>query len=477
MTELYKLSASDMIDLLKAGEVTPTEAVNAAYDRIEEVDPLINAMPTLCEDRAYAAAKAIEADTAQNKARKDDPSWLAGLPVAIKDLVDVAGVRTTYGSPIYADHVPDRSDIMVETLEANGAVVIGKSNTPEFGAGGNTFNPVFPSTTTPWNTTRSAGGSSGGAASALASGEVWLATGSDYGGSLRTPASFCGIVGLRPTPGRIANGPRPQPFESVSVEGPMARSVRDTALFLDAMTGAHPSDPLSLRRPDQSYASALSDDSRPRKAAFSRDLGVTPVDPEVADLCEKAAESLAAQGWEITDEIPDLSTAMNTFHAIRAATFAAGMSELLENNREFLKPDNIWNIERGLGQSGADLARAEQERGALFHAMAEFFQNHDLLLAPTACLPPFPVEWRCPEELGGETFENYMEWLRLPSVLSLSGCPVLSLPVGITHDGLPVGMQFCGPYGREDKVIAAAHQAEQVLDMRGTVPRDPATPC
>ncbi|NQV45792.1 MAG: amidase [Rhodospirillales bacterium] len=474
MTELYRLNAADMITRLKSGEVSPTEAAEAAYDRIEQVDGHINAMPTLCRDRALSAAKAIEADTEQKTARKDDPSWLAGLPIAIKDLVDVAGVRTTYGSPIYADHVPERSDIMVERLEANGAVVIGKSNTPEFGAGGNTFNPVFPSTTTPWGAGRSAGGSSGGAASALASGEVWLATGSDYGGSLRTPASFCGIVGLRPSPGRIANGPNPQPFGTMAVEGPMARSVRDTAIFLDAMVGQHPSDPLSLATPEQPFSTAATSGSRPRRAAFSRDLGITPVDPEVADICEKAAEALAAEGWEITDEIPDFSKAMATFHTIRAAAFAAGMGELLKTNRDLLKPDNIWNIENGLQQSGADLAQAERDRGALYHAMAEFHASHDLLLTPTACLPPFPVEWRCPEELGGETFENYMEWLRLPCVLSLTGCPVLSLPVGITHDGLPVGMQFCGPYGGEHPVIAAAWQAEQIFPMADAVPRDPA---
>lgn len=473
MTDLYRLSASEMIARLKSGDVSPTEVLEAAYARIEDVDGQINAMPTLCRDRALAAAKAIEDDTAQSTARKDDPTWLAGLPIAIKDLVDVAGVRTTYGSPIYADHVPETSDIMVERLESNGAVVIGKSNTPEFGSGGNTFNPVFPSTTTPWDSTRSAGGSSGGAASALAAGEVWLATGSDYGGSLRTPASFCGIVGLRPSPGRIANGPSPLPFDTMAVEGPMARTVEDTAIFLDAMVGAHPKDPMAKAAPAEPFSAAAVADGKPRRAAFSRDLGVTPVDPEVADICEKAAEKLAAEGWEITDEVPDFSAAMNAFHEIRAASYAAGMSELLETKRDLLKPDNIWNIEKGMSQSPAALAQAERDRGALYHSMVSFFESHDLLLAPTACMPPFPVEWAYPKEFNGEVSENYMEWLRLLCVLSVTGSAVISLPVGVTDSGLPVGMQFCGPYAGERQVIGAAFQAEQVLGMTATVPRDP----
>ncbi|NIZ13026.1 amidase [Phaeobacter sp. HF9A] len=470
MTELYKLSAVALVQKLKAGEVTPTEAVNAAFDRIAAVEDDIKALPTLCKDRALAAAKAVEA---MGDVRKDDPSWLAGLPIAIKDLNDVAGVRTTYGSPIYADNVPDRSDFMVERLEANGAIVIGKSNTPEFGAGGNTFNQVFEPTVTPWDTRMTASGSSGGSAAALAAGEVWLASGSDYGGSLRTPAAFCGIVGLRPSPGRVANGPNPFPFDTVAVEGPMGRTVSDVALMMDAMAGTHPGDPLALPAPAIPFSEAARPDDRPRRVAYSRDLGVSPVHKDVADACDKAVEHLVKAGWEVTEEIPDFSKAMETFHAIRAASFAAGKGPSVQAQPEMWKADNIWNTERGLTQSGAVLAEAERQRGILFQAMVAFFETHDLLLAPCTCMPPFPVEISSPKELNGYVFKDYMDWLQLTSMLSITSCPVLSLPVGLTPEGLPVGLQLCGPPRGDHAVLAAAYQLEQMLGLDKAVPIDP----
>ncbi|MDD7972929.1 amidase [Roseinatronobacter alkalisoli] len=470
MADLFKLSAFDLVAKLKSGAVAPTQAVEAAFDRIAAVEDDIRALPTLCKDRALAAARQIEAS---GDARKHDPTWLAGLPIAVKDLNDVAGVRTTYGSPIFANHVPDRSDYMVERLEANGAIVIGKSNTPEFGAGGNTFNQVFPPTVTPWDTRMTASGSSGGAAAALAAGEVWMATGSDYGGSLRTPAAFCGIVGLRPSPGRVANGPNPFPFDTIAVEGPMARNVRDVALMLDAMAGIHPGDPLSLPAPALPFADAARPDDRPRRVAYSRDLGVSPVHKDVADACDRAVEQLASAGWEITEDIPDFSKAMETFHAIRAAYFAAGKSELVAAHRDMWKPDNIWNTERGLTQSGMVLAEAERQRGILFQAMVAFFETHDLLLAPCTCMPPFPVGISSPSELNGYIFKDYMDWLQLTAMLSITSCPILSLPVGLTPEGLPVGMQVCGPPRGDRGVIAAAFQMEKLLGLAGSVPIDP----
>ncbi len=476
MSELYKRSARDMVTGLRDGDVSPTEAVLAAFERIESVESSVRAMPTLCKDRALAAARAIESDTSLCNARRNDPAWLAGLPIAVKDLVDVAGVRTTYGSPIYSDHVPETSDIMVDRLERNGAIVIGKSNTPEFAAGGNSFNAVFPATVTPWDTRMTAGGSSGGAAAALAAGEVWLATGSDLGGSLRTPASFCGIVGLRPSPGRIANGPSPLPFGTMAVEGPMARTVADTALFLDAMVGRDPLDPISLEAPSDAFQTAITATGRKRRVAYSPDLGVSPVDPDVAELCARAVGKLSGLGWDVTDDVPDFTGVMDTFQVLRGASFAAGMEELYTDHKHLLKPEIIWNIEKGRTQSTSDVGKAERARGAFYHTMATFFQTHDLLICPTACTPPFPVETRYLESLCGVEFQTYMDWLTLPSVITVSASPAISLPCGITDSGLPVGLQLVGPSCGEHALIAAAHEAEQVLGMADRVPMDPVGP-
>ncbi len=473
MEALYKLSARKMVEKLKAGDVSPTQAVTAAYDRIAEVEPIVRALPTLCQDRAYEAAARLESTQSQRDQRRDDPRWLAGLPVAIKDLVDVAGVRTTYGSPIYKDHIPDRSNILVERLEENGAIVIGKSNTPEFGAGGNTFNEIFPTTVTPWDSRMTSGGSSGGAAAALASGEVWLATGSDLGGSLRTPASFCGIVGLRPSPGRVAAGPSPIPFNTLSVEGPMARTVGDTALFLDAMAGEHPVDPMSLQRPTAGYQSSLMGGPHTPRVGYNPDLGVSVLDPDVRRVCDEAINRLAKAGWDIVETTPDFGDAMTTFQVLRAASFATGMADVYNDYKDLLKPDIIWNIEKGLAQTVDVLGAAERARGALYHRIADFFDSFDLMICSTACTPPFPIENQYLARMGDHVFENYMEWLALPSVVTVTSCPVLSLPCGTTGNELPVGLQIIGRPRGERELLAAAARAESVLGMSHRVPLNP----
>src|SRR5688572_3171034 len=281
MIDLIRKSATEILNLLRRREISPLDLLDALEARIAEVDSLIGALPTLCFDRARDRASALMG--------RRERSLLAGFPVAIKDLIDVAGVRTTYGSPIFRDHVPERSDILVETLEGNGAIVYAKTNTPEFGAGANTFNAIFAPTRNPWNTSLSAAGSSGGSAAALATGMAWLAHGSDMGGSLRNPASFCGVVGLRPSPGRVAATPGYRIDDTLGVEGPMARNVADLALLLDAMCGAHPGDPLSLPSPVESFTDKLRTSPGPKRIAYSSDLDITPVDEEVARLTLAAA--------------------------------------------------------------------------------------------------------------------------------------------------------------------------------------------
>src|SRR5437667_7895287 len=287
---MVRATACATVDKLNAGEVTPLDLLDVLEKRIAEVDGKVNALPTLCFDRARTHARALMQKPAGQR------GLLAGMPVPIKDLTNVAGVLTTQGSPIYKDNIPAKSDILVEHLENNGGVIYAKSNTPEFGAGANTFNEVFGSTRNPWDISRSAAGSSGGAAVALATGMAWLAHGSDMGGSLRNPASFCGVVGLRPSVGRVANTPKFRADRPLSVQGPMARNVEDVALLLDAMTGEHLADPLSLPSPPASFLSSARSGKRPKRVAYSPDLGITPVDPEVATVTRKAAERFAEAG-------------------------------------------------------------------------------------------------------------------------------------------------------------------------------------
>jgi amidase len=467
-TQLTSLSAQDAVKLLRDRKVSPLELVEASAARIAATDKAVNAMPTLCLDRARDHAKRIMADRSQHPA-----PWLAGLPIAVKDLNDVAGVRTTYGSPIYSDHVPERSDIMVERLEERGCITMGKSNTPEFGAGANTFNEVFGETLNPWNTALTCAGSSGGAAVALATGQVWLATGSDLGGSLRTPASYCSVVGLRPSPGRVANGPNERPFGTLSVEGPMGRTVGDVALMLDAMAGFHIEDPLSLESPAESFQAAAAAKRRPKRVAFSPDLGLTPVDPEVRDICAAAARRFQELGAAVEEACPDFSGAVESFKTLRAAGFVAGYAALYETKRDLLKPDVIWNIEHGLKITAGDIAKAELARGAIYHRVVQFFGKYDFLLSPAAMVPPFDVKTRWIRGLDGVEFDNYVEWLRLAYGITLTSCPAISVPCGFTGDGRPVGLQIVGKPRGEAALLSAAAAFEGMAGLAKLLPIEP----
>jgi amidase len=471
MDTLVSLPAREAVRLLQAREISPLEAIDAALARIEQVDGDVNAVPTLCVERARERAAVLE-----GAPTRSGRGWLAGLPFLVKDLVEVEGVRTTYGSPIFADHVPDRSAMQIERVEGRGGIVLGKSASPEFGAGANTFNEVFGVTRNPWDTRLTCGGSSGGSAVALATGMAWLADGSDLGGSLRTPASFCGVVGLRPSPGRVAEGLGAS-FDSLGVVGPMARDVRDVALFLDALAGLDRRDPRSFPAPPLPYVESVERPPSLRRVAFSADLGgITPVDPEVAAICRRAAEQLAGAGVAVEEASPDLSTALEVFTVLRAAGFAAGMSELLRDHRALLKPEIVWNIELGLSLSAARIAWAEQQRGLLIDGFTRFSERYDLLLCPAAIVPPFAVEQRFLEALGDHRFETYVDWITITSAVTLTARPVLALPAGFTSAGLPVGLQVVGPARGEGLVLAAGAMLEELLDARLATPIDPRTP-
>ena len=467
---LVRETACAIVDKLKAGDVTPLDLLDALETRIAEVDGKVNALPILCFDRARDAAKALMKKPAAER------GLLAGMPVPIKDLTDVAGVRSTQGSPIYRDRVPERSDILVEHLEQNGAVIYAKSNTPEFGAGANTFNEVFGATVNPWDTSKSAAGSSGGAAVALATGMAWLAHGTDLGGSLRNPASFCGIVGLRPSIGRVARTPKFVIDNTTSVQGPMARNVEDLALLLDAMSGEHPADPLSLPALPTSFLSAARSGAKPKRVAYSPDFGITPVDPEVAAITRKAAERFAEAGAIVEEAHPDLSEAHDCFHVLRAFSFANSKAELLRTKRDQLKPEVIWNIEEGLKLTVERITRAQAQRLAITERTLKFFETYDLLLSPATIVPPFPVENRYVAECGGKKFNNYVEWLGIAYAITLACCPALSLPCGFTASGLPVGLQIVAAPRGEAQLLARAKVLEDILGLHSSTPIDPKAP-
>jgi amidase len=467
---LVRETACAVVDKLKIGEVTPLDLLDVLEKRIAEVDGKVNALPILCFDRARDHAKVLMKKPAGER------GVLAGLPVPIKDLFHVKGVRNTQGSPIFKDQISAHSDIVVEHLEQSGAVVYAKSNTPEFGAGANTFNEVFGATLNPWDVSRSAAGSSGGAAVALATGMAWLAHGTDMGGSLRNPASFCGIVGMRPSIGRVAHTPSAKIDRNITVHGPMARNVEDLALLLDAMSGEYADDPLSLPAPTTSFLSVARSAGRPKRIAYSPDLGITPVDPEVAGITRKAAERFAEAGAIVEEAHPDLREAHECFHVLRAFDFAITKAQLLRTKRDLLKPEVIWNIEEGLKLTVEQLERAEAQRVAMTARAVAFFKTYDLLLTPATIVAPFPIENRYVAECAGKKFDNYVEWLGIVYAITLACCPALSLPCGFTATGLPVGLQMVAPPRGDAQLLAGAKVLEDILGISGATPIDPRAP-
>lgn len=448
-------TATALLPRLASGEVTPLDLLDALEARIAEVEPLVHALPTMCFDRARARAKRVM------DAERDQRGALQGLPVAMKDLVDVAGVRSTKGSPIFADSIPTRSAAIVERVEDQGGVIYAKSNTPEFGAGASTFNQLFETTRNPHDLSKSAAGSSGGAAAALASGMAWLAHGSDLGGSLRNPASFCGVVGLRPSVGLVPGGTLQDPFDTLFVEGPMARTVADCALFLDAMaaSGEH-------RR-------AAERPRAPMRVAWSKDLGVTPVDPAVARVAEAAARRFEALGAVVEEANPDFSGAHEAFKTLRAIGFAASMRDLYDRHRDKLKPDVVWNIEAAFSLTGADVAQAVETRARIAQDTAVFFETYDVLCTPATIVPPFDADTRSVERVGDHRFETYVDWLAIVFAVTLTGHPAMSLPCGVVEGGLPVGLQLVGAPRGEAALLAYAAALEAAIgwDPRPRTPK------
>ena len=458
-----------MVDLLHAGAVSASELTALSLAQIADQDRNINAMPVVCADRALSQAKALDDAAAKGGERP----LLGGLPTAIKELDDLQGVETTQCSPIHVGHVAARSDIFVANLEQNGAVPVGKSNSPEFGAGGNTFNEVFGVTRNPWDKSKTAGGSSGGSAAALATGQVWLATGSDLGGSVRTPAAYCSVVGLRPSPGVVPRRNLMAPHTPLSVIGPMARTVEDTALMLDAMAGQSAEDPLSRPLPAHSYLAQCRAAPKSLNIAWSPDLGLGLMDAEVAQICGRAIEQAGAKlNAPVSEACPDFRSSHFIFQTLRAIGFARSKHDVYAIHRDQLKPEIIWNIERGLALSIDEITAAERAQGKLHANVAAFFTQYDILATPTTLLPPFPVDWAYPEALGTHQFETYIDWLAPVYALSCVAIPVINIPVGFTAAGLPVGVQLAGrPHG-DGALLGAARAFEKALNVSPKTPID-----
>ncbi len=454
--EICFLTATELARRVREREVAALEVMEAHLRRIERVNPRVNAIVTLLPERAMAGARAAD----EALARGEAVGPLHGLPIAHKDLVPTKGIRTTFGSPLFADFVPEEDALIVERLRGGGAITIGKTNTPEFGAGSQTFNPVFGATRNPYDPSTTCGGSSGGAAVALACGMQPLADGSDLGGSLRNPAGYGNVVGFRPSPGRVPSWPNQAAWFPLSVQGPMARTVADVALMLTAIAGPDPRSPIAIAEPGNVFARPLERDFRGVRIAWSRDLGGLPVDRRVTAVLEGQRQVFADLGCVVEEAEPDLAGAREVFQAWRAWSFELAHGDLLAEHRDRMKDTVVWNIEEGQRLTGPQLARAERRRTELYHAARRFFEEYDFLLLPVSQVPPFDIDVPYPTEIAGVPMATYIDWMRTCSDITVLGLPAISVPAGFTAEGLPVGLQIVGRHRDDVGVLQLAHAFE-----------------
>jgi amidase len=447
--------AASLLRLYRSRKASPLEVMQAVLAQIDAVNPRVNAYVTVAREQALAAAR--RATTALGKRGASLPP-LHGVPVSIKDLTPTKGIRTTWGSKIFEHHVPNEDALYVARLKAAGAIVVGKTNTPEFGAGGNTFNAVFGATRIPWNPALTCGGSSGGAAVALATGMGPLAQGSDLGGSLRTPAAFCGVVGFRTSVGLIPVYPADLGWDSLSVTGPMARTVGDVALMLSVMAGPDDRAPLSYDVDVRRFTAAVARPSvKGWRAAFTPDLdGLIPVDQEVAAVAERAAGVFRSLGVRVERGSPDFGEVNEIVLATRGLSMVARHADKLAEWEPVMQKGLVWNIKQGLSLTPEQIGQGEKLRTRLWHRVREFMATRDLLLLPTVAVPPFPVEQRYPTEINGKPLDNYTQWFFLTYGITVTGLPAISLPCGFTRSGLPVGLQIVGRRHQEAAVLRAA---------------------
>lgn len=473
MTDLTWLSTRELAALIAGGDVSSTEALRAHHDRIEAVNPTINAIVTTDPERALAEARA--ADEAHVRARSAGMQLppLHGVPMTHKDTHDTAGMRTTLGSLVFADRVPDADDLVVARLRAAGVITTGKSNVPEFAAGAHTFNPVFGTTVNPYDPTRSVAGSSGGVAAALAAGIQASGDGSDMGGSLRTPASFNNVVGMRPSNGRVPHTVPGQGWAWLSQKGFMGRTVGDVALLMSVGAGPHPAGPCSIQEPGSVFdlpefalGAPYEPSLRDLRVGLSPDLnGLLEVEAEVREVVAAGGAVFEALGAHVDDEVPDLREADEVFRVQRAHDFVAAWGEVVraETAREDggrIKEAVVWNTQLGFDLTTEELVAKEAARGRLWAAVQGYFASHDVLVLATAPVLPFAAEHEYPQTINGRPMENYLEWMRAVTVISATGCPAISVPAGFSRDGLPIGLQIVAAPGKDVELLQVAHAFE-----------------
>jgi len=460
MSDLINQTASAVVAMLKAGEVSIQDLLDALQTRIESVDTKVCALPTRCFDRAAEHAKQLQSKPASER------GILCGLPVSIKDLTDVAGVRTTHGSMVFAQNIAQSSDQLVKRIEQKGGVVYAKSNTPEFGAGGITFNDVFGITRCPHDLSKSSAGSSGGAAASLASGTAWLSHGSDMAGSLRTPAAFCGVTSLRPSPGTMRADSQHLPYDVLGADGPMARNITDLALFADVMRNFNTSEMQKAVQADGANQLVQ------LKIAVSHDLGVASVADDVKALFQGFIDTQLGKCENLVESAPDLTGVHDSFDVLRAQFYATAIEPFLEQNRNTIKPEVIWNVDQGLGLTSLQLRNALRTQGRIVNDAARFMEGVDVLICPATSLSSVSAEVRYPGDQEGVAVPDYYRWLAIAYATTMTTLPIITIPVGKTKKGLPFAVQLVGKPWGEAALFQVALQIEQQID-RCSIPVDP----
>ena len=448
--------------MISKREASCVEIIEAHLQHIDSYNPTINAIVTHTKD--IALEHAVRADHALVK-NPESCGPLHGLPIAHKDMMLTKGIRTTFGSTTKRDFIPTENSLIVERQQQAGAIMLGKTNTPEYGAGSHTFNEVFGVTRNPYDLNKSPGGSSGGAAAALAAGMVCLADGSDMGGSLRNPAAWCNVVGLRPTPGRVPSAPSKFPLTPLPVEGPMARNVADLALMLQAISKPHKKSPLSQQLPEQDFSAELQRDFKGTKIAVSADFGgQLPIEAEIVDAITAGTSVFADLGIHIETALPDLSLANDAFHTLRAEFYAGMLGETLDQHRDQYKKTLVWNIEKGLQLQPGQISRAQKNLQQTCSNFNELFKQYEFLMLPVTQVSPFPAEDEYPKNIENIDMDSYIDWMKSCYLITVAGCPAISIPCGFTEEGMPIGMQIVGRQGNDFGVLQIAYAFEQATN-------------